>query len=569
MKNKTIFLILLLLISAFGGLHSLRGDSESISATNGMAVSSEYHASEVGRNILRSGGNAVDAAVAMAFALAVTYPGAGNIGGGGFLVLCRKDGTVTTIDFREKAPFSSSPRMFLDEAGNIRNNSNDEGILSVGVPGTIAGLESAHKKYGRLGWPKLIEPAVRLAEDGIPVSRSLSSSLDRLKDAFLKYPSSAKAFLKADRTVYLANEIWRQPDLAATLKRIQKYGATDFYEGKTAELIADFMRKNGGSIAPDDLRKYEAVERKPIHGSYKGLEVYSMGPSSSGGVALIEMLNILEGYDLSGMGHNSVPYLHVLTETMRLAYLDRARYLGDPDSNPGIPLDRLTSKAYASNLRKLIRMDRSSPSRVADVDAPRESPQTTHLSVMDAEGNAVSLTLTINSWFGSKMVVDGAGFLLNNEMGDFNPVPGRTDDLGLIGTEANLIAPGKRMLSSMCPTIVIKDKRPFIIVGSPGGRMIPNIVLQIILNVIDFKMTIDEAIALPRIHHQWLPDMTDYEEGVFSADSLKLYEALGHRTHMESDLKQNDAMGILVDHNHKKIYGGADPRSPEGRAAGY
>jgi gamma-glutamyltranspeptidase/glutathione hydrolase len=570
MKNKKLLSIAPLLISLAIGSFLAPGNAfEPVSAKNGMVVSSEHHASEVGRSILKAGGNAVDAAVAMSFALAVTYPGAGNIGGGGFFVLCRKDGAVTTIDFREKAPLGSSPKMFLDETSNIRNNSNHEGILSVGVPGTVAGLELAHGKYGRLSWKELIEPAIKLAEDGFSLSQYLSDNFGYHKKAFLKYPSSAKVFLKADRTNYLPGEIWRQPDLADTLKRIQKHGPADYYEGMTAGLIRDFMRKNGGLITLEDLGKYEAVERKPIHGSYKGYEVYSMGPPSCGGVVLIEMLNILERYNLSRMGHNSAPYLHVLTEAMRLAYLDRARYLGDPDSNPGMPLPLLTSKAYASNLRKLIRMDRSLPSRVDDVNPPQERPHTTHLSVIDSEGNAVSLTLTIEGWFGSKMVVDGAGFLLNNEMGDFNPIPGMTDDRGRIGTEANQIAPGKRMLSNMCPTIVVKDKRPFLIVGSPGGRMIPNMVLQIILNIIDFKMNIAEAIAQPRIHHQWLPDITDYEEGIFLAGSQKLYEALGHKTHLEPDLKRNDATGIAVDQKHRTLHGAPDPRSPEGLAAGY
>ena len=535
-----------------------------------MVVSSERRATEVGLDVLKSGGNAVDAAVATAFALAVTYPGAGNIGGGGFLVLHTKDGRLTTFDFREKAPLAAAPTMFLDENGEVRDNANPGGILSAGVPGSVAGLELAHRKHGRLPWPRLVQPAVRLAEAGFPVSRHFSTNLETtyLRN-FLRYPSTARAFLKPDGSVYKPGETWRQPDLAATLKRIQAEGAAGFYTGETARLIVEFMKKSGGLITAADLAKYEPVERPPLRGKYRDHDVFVMGPPSSGGVVLLEMLNILEGYDLSGLGRDSAPYFHLLTEAMRSAYLDRAIFLGDPDANPGMPVERLISKDYAARLRSGIPPDKARTSRVEDIEAPAEAPHTTHLSVVDEEGNAVSLTTTIESWYGSGIVVEGAGFLLNNEMGDFNPVPGKTDERGQIGTRANQIAPGKRMLSSMCPAILARDGKPFLVIGCPGGRAIPNAVLQIILNVVDFRMDIAGAIARPRVHHQWLPDVTELEPGAVSEGPLGAYRAMGHKVRVDKSLTANDAMGILIDRRAGRLYGAADPRSEDGSAAGY
>jgi len=540
-----------------------------VSAKNGMIVCSDRNASEIGLQILKEGGNAVDAAIAISFALAVTYPGAGNLGGGGFLLYYRNDGLITSFDFREKAPLRSNPKMFLDNQGNIRDNSNHEGILSVGVPGTVAGLDLAHKKYGRLPWKKLLAPAIDLAENGFRVSEYLSNNFKYYRNDFLKYPSSFSVFMKKDSSVYSAGEIWRQPDLAQTLKRIQKFGKEDFYNGKTAELISKFMHKNGGLITLDDLKKYDAFERKPIHCTYRGYDVYSMGLPSSGGIVLSEMLNILEGYDLKGLRHNSVLYLHVLTEAMRLAYLDRARYLGDIDSNPNIPLTMLCSKEYALRLRNTIPIDKATNSKIEDVEQLPEAPHTTHLSIMDSAGNAVSLTYTIEEWFGSKIVVDGAGFLLNNEMGDFNPIPGKTDEKGMIGTKPNLIAPEKRMLSSMCPTIILKDQQPFLIIGSPGGRAIPNTVLQVVLNVIDFNMNISDAISSKRINYQWMPDITFLEEGLFSIDSLQSYKRMGYKTETYNGMKQGEAMGIVFDRMRDTLFGTSDPRSPDGLAIGY
>jgi gamma-glutamyltranspeptidase/glutathione hydrolase len=540
-----------------------------VSAKNGMVVCSDSNASKIGLQILKEGGNAVDAAIAMSFALAVTYPGAGNLGGGGFLLYYRNDGLITSIDFREKAPLNSNPKMFLDNNGNIKDNSNHDGILSAGVPGTVAGLDLAHKKYGKLPWEKLLAPAIVLAENGFHISEHLSNNFKYYRNDFLKYPSSFNVFLKKDSSVYAAGEIWRQTDLAQTLKRIQKSGKEDFYNGQTAKLISEFMRKNGGLINFEDLKKYDAVERNPIHTTYRDYDIYSMGLPSSGGIVLTEMLNILEGYDLNSLGHNSVHYLHLLTEAMRLAYLDRARYLGDIDFNPNIPLTMLCSKEYASRLRGIIPLTKTAYSKTEDAEQLPGTTHTTHLSVIDSAGNAVSMTYTIEEWFGSKIVVDGAGFLLNNEMGDFNPIPGKTDEKGIIGTKPNLIAPGKRMLSSMCPTIILKDHQPFLLIGSPGGRSIPNTVLQVVLNVIDFNMNISDAISSKRINHQWMPDTTFLEEGLFSTDSLQSYENMGHKAEMHKGMRQGEAMGIVFDRMSRTLFGASDPRSPDGLAIGY
>jgi gamma-glutamyltranspeptidase/glutathione hydrolase len=559
----------IILIGLIGCTHSCFSQTgDAVSGKNGMVVCSDRNASEIGLQILKKGGNAIDAAIAMSFALAVTYPEAGNIGGGGFLLYYRNDGFITSIDFREKAPLRADSAMFLDAEGKIKNNSNHEGILSAGVPGTVAGLELAHKKYGELDWKELVEPAVNLAENGFAISENLSKNFNYGKDDFLRYSSTTKAFLKKDNTAYSPGDIWRQPDLAATLKRIQKFGKEDFYNGKTAQLICEFMKNNGGMITPEDLKQYKAVERKPVHCNYRGYDVYSMGPPSSGGVVITEALNILEGFDLNQMGHNSVQYLHTLSEAMRLAFIDRARYLGDPDFQH-IPLQTLCSKEYAHKLQKLILPDTTLAAKAEDVKQLEEGPHTTHLSVMDSQGNAVSLTYTIEGWFGSGMIVEGAGFLLNNEMGDFNPMPGITDNMGNIGTRPNLVAPGKRMLSSMSPTLVLKDEKPFLIIGSPGGRTIPNTVLQVVLNVIDFNMNISDALTQKRIHHQWMPDTTILEFNTLSETSLKEFQKIGHETDTGNGYRLGEAMGIMFDSENHTYFGKADPRSPDGTALGY
>lgn len=542
-----------------------------VRAENGMVVSSHYLASEAGNKILEQGGNAIDATVATAFALAVTLPSAGNLGGGGFIVYHGSDGDKTTFNFREKAPLAATPEMFLGEDGKIKDNSNHEGLLSVGVPGTVSGLYKAHQKMGKLPWHQLLDPAIELAEQGFPSTYDMQWFLkwvENHKEEEL-YSATAKAFLKNGEDLYEPGEMWKQPDLAETLRRIQKEGADGFYKGETARLIDKYMKTHGGLITEEDLARYEAEELEPVTGTYRGHEIISMAPPSSGGVAIIEMLNILEGFDLREMGHNSAASLHVLTEAMRRGFSDRALHLGDPNFNPGMPITKITSKEYAAELRETIDMEKASVSDSANFSAAHlrpESPQTTHLSVVDKEGNAVSMTYTLEQSYGSKIVVEGAGFILNNEMGDFNPIPGHTDTRGLIGTEPNLVAPEKRMLSSMTPTIVAKEGKPLLIIGSPGGRTIINTVLQVVVNVLDHEMDIARAIEAPRIHHQWLPDITSFESWGISPDTKDLYEERGHKVRFITN--QGQAMGIYIDEENGILYGGADSRSYDGRAVG-
>ena len=510
--------------------------------------------------------------MATAFALAVTLSSAGNIGGGGFLLYHGGDGDKTAFNFREKAPMAATRDMFLGPDGKIKDNSNHEGLLSVGVPGTVAGLYKAHQKMGSLAWADLLQPAIELAENGFESTYRMNGFLNWIKEHKDEdlYAATAEAFLKNGEDIYKPGENFKQPDLAKTLKRIQKNGADGFYKGKTAKLMADFMKEHGGLITEENLAKYEAEEVKPITGTYRGYEIIAMPPPSSGGVAVIEMLNILEGFNLEKYGANSATSLHLLTEAMRRAFSDRALHLGDPNFNPEMPLEKLTSKEYAKDLTESIQLKTASVSDSANfnkVHLQYESPQTTHISIVDKDRNSVSLTYTLEHSYGSKIVVEGAGFLLNNEMGDFNPIPGYTDTNGLIGTNPNLVAPGKRMLSSMSPTIVSRNGNPLLVIGSPGGRAIINIVLQVIVNTLDYKMNIAEAIESPRIHHQWLPDRTRFEDWGFSPDTKKIYEEMGHEIYEGGS--SGRAMGIYIDWENHIIYGAADSRSYDGRAVGY
>jgi gamma-glutamyltranspeptidase/glutathione hydrolase len=562
LKGVVFFLSFLLVSTSFseGGRTPLR-------VKNGIVTSASRLASEVGVETLKAGGNAVDAAVATAFALAVTWPSAGNIGGGGFMVYHGDDGHATTFDFREKAPLAATERMYLGLDGNVVDNSNHIGALAVGVPGTVAGLWKAHQELGSLPWADLVAPAVRLARDGIPINYSLYTGFARSKGRFDQYPSSAAKFFKADGSLYELGETWRQPDLANTLELIQNNGADGFYKGENAERLAGFMADIGGIITEEDLLKYEPQEREPIRGTYRGYDIVSMPPPSSGGVALVEMLNILEGFDLADMGHNSADYLHVLTETMRRAYADRAEHLGDPDFNEGMPLQRLMDKDYAETLRASIDMDEASESSPEDFAQIYESEETTHFSIVDKEGNMVSMTYTLEFGYGSGIVVEGGGYLLNNEMGDFNAVPGVTTARGLIGTTPNLVEPQKRPLSSMTPTIVAKDGKPVFTAGSPGGKTIINTTMQVILNVIDHEMNIAQSVEAGRIHHQWLPDVTSIEAGGLSPDTVRLYEEKGHRVTERGG--QGAAMAVYHDRENGLFEGAADSRRGDGAAVGY
>jgi len=553
-----------LLLAAWSG--PARHPARTVAALGGMVVSASAIASKAGADVLAAGGNAVDAAIATGLALSVTYPVAGNIGGGGFMVIRMANGRATTIDFREMAPKAARPEMFLDAAGNYSSTIHHDSHLSVGVPGTVAGFAMAHGKYGKMKWAALVDPAVHLANDGFAVPKGLAQSLTQaLGDAFKPYPASIAAYSK-NGTPYAQGETFKQPDLARTLTRIRDEGRNGFYTGETARLIAAEMTRGGGLITETDLARYQATERTPVRGTYRGYEIISMPPPSSGGVAMTEMLNILEGYDLATAGHNSPKYVHLVVEAMRRAFLDRARFLGDPDYVKP-PVARLTSKAYAAELRRTIVMDRATPSAPSQVAQAHESDQTTHFSVVDAAGMAVSVTFTLENGYGLGAVVPHAGFLLNNEMGDFNGKPGLTDTTGLIGTDANLARPGKRMLSSMTPTIIAKDGKLVAVVGSPGGRTIINTVLQVVLNIIDFQMPIQQAVNAPRFHHQWLPDVITVEPNGLPAATMKALEGMGHRARF--GWPQGTAHSIMIDAKTGARIGAPDPRDTDAGAAGH
>ena len=574
---KKIFFITFTLIISLILQFACTVPPEPVSAKNGMVVSTSSYASKVGVDILKKGGNAIDAAVAVGFALAVTYPTAGNIGGGGFMVIHLADGKNTTIDFREKAPLSAYKDMYLNEAGDFLPELSQEGTTSAGVPGSVAGLIYALEKYGTLPLAEVIQPAIDLAKNGWELEERDVRYFKNNMPVFEKYPSSLKVFSK-DGESYQEGDLFTQPDLAWTLEHIKENGRDGFYKGKVAELLVEQVASLGGYITLDDLEKYQPVEREPITGSYRGYEIVSMPPPSSGGIALVELLNILENYDLTKDGWGSSLYIHHLVEAMKYAYADRTYHLGDEDFYP-VPKEKLISKDYAKTVFDRIEDARrkavpSGEIQSLDVSLLHESTETTHYSVYDSFGNAVSSTTTINSSFGSKIIVEGAGFLLNNEMDDFSGKPGVQNQFGLLGTDANSIQPEKRMLSSMTPTIILKDGDPYIIIGSPGGATIITAVLQVILNCLDFNMNILEAIEKPRIHHQWLPDSIYYEQSAFGGalteDVKKELDAMGYAFVDEGAESRilGIAEAILIDKHNKFIYGASDPRGG-GLAVGY
>jgi gamma-glutamyltranspeptidase/glutathione hydrolase len=561
MRRRLIAILLLALVAA-----PAWPGSRATLAPHGMVVSESDLASEIGAQVLRDGGNAVDAAVATAFALAVTLPQAGNIGGGGFMIYRPHEGDPVAVDFREMAPAAAHPRMWLDENGEYDRARHKESHAAAGVPGTVAGLHLAWKEFGSLPWRRLLQPAVRLAGEGFVVSDGLAESLEGALEKMRPYPASIAQFTK-DGKPYRRGDRLRQKELARSLARIAGNGPAGFYEGRTAELIVAEMQAGGGIMTLEDLAAYRAELREPVRGSYRGYEIIGMPPPSSGGTAVVQMLNILEAYDLAEAGAGSARNLHLMAESMRRAFADRARYLGDPDFNPEMPIARLTSKPYAEELRAGIDPQRASVSSPDSFSWPAESPETTHFSVVDAERNAVSLTYTLEQSYGAGIVVTGAGFLLNNEMGDFNPAPGMTTERGHIGTEPNLAEPRKRMLSSMSPTVVARDGKLFMVTGSPGGRTIINTVLQTILNVVDHDMNAQEAVDAGRIHHQWLPDRLMYERQGFSPDTLALLSGWGHE--LDERARQGYAQVIVVNHDDGRLEGGVDRRAPDGAAAGH
>lgn len=537
-------------------------------ARQGMVSAQEALAAQIGLDILQAGGNAVDAGVAVAFALAVTLPRAGNIGGGGFmLVYDAETGQTKAIDYREMAPSASGRDMFLDAEGNADSDLSRFSGLASGVPGTVAGMQMALEEYGTMTLAEVIEPAIKLARDGIAVTPGLSDSLKELDERLKKWPASEKIFFKPDGAAYEAGELLVQADLAATLQKIADEGPAGFYQGETAEKIVAAVQAAGGNMTAEDMAGYKAVLRDPVKGSYRGYDIVSMPPPSSGGAHIIQILNILEGYPIGFLGHNSAATIHLMAEAMKRAYADRSEYLGDSDF-VDVPLDALMSKEYAAELRKQISSNVATPSdsvKPGDL-APYESNETTHFSIVDKDGNAVANTYTINFSYGSGMVADGTGVLMNNEMDDFSAKPGVPNAYGLIGGDANAVEPGKRPLSSMTPTLVLKDGEVFMVTGSPGGARIITTVLQVIMNVIDHGMNIAEASFAPRVHHQWLPDELRIEEGI-SPDTIALLEQKGHKISLEEVM--GSTQSILIDKEAGLLLGSSDPRRVDAATVGY
>jgi gamma-glutamyltranspeptidase / glutathione hydrolase len=560
---------LLAVLLLFSTTATFAASRQPVLARHAMVASTSEIASRVGVEVMKKGGNAVDAAVAVAFALAVTWPSAGNLGGGGFMLVRKSDGTAEAIDYRERAPLAATRDMYLDANGKVIEGASTQGYKAVGVPGTVAGLALAHKRFGRLPWADLVEPARKLAAHGFVLNQYVAHSLGSRSTIkrLAPFPESVRIFERNGR-FYQLGDRFAQPDLAKTLAAIQK-DPRSFYEGEIATKIAADMQAHGGLITSEDFKAYEPTIRKPLRGTYRDYEIITMPPPSSGGIALLEMLNILEPYDLQAMGFHSSQEIHTVVEAMRRAFADRAKYLGDTDFAKGVPVTGLISRAYAAEIRKSIDPAKATPSSVIEAGnpLPYESKETTHFTIIDSDGNVVSNTYTLNDSFGSGVTVKGTGFLLNDEMDDFTSKPGVPNNYGLLQSEANAIAPKKRPLSAMTPTIVLKDGKVAFAIGSPGGPTIINTVLQVVLNVIDFGMDIQQGISEPRFHHQWMPDEIYAEPLEFNADTRTALEKMGHvfRKKLE-DL--GDAQGVAVDAKTGMREGGSDPRLG-GVAVGY
>jgi len=535
-------------------------------AKNGMVATQEALASDIGLKILKDGGNAVDAAVAVGFALAVTLPRAGNIGGGGFMMIYdAKQGKTVALDYREKAPSSASRDMYLDKDGNAVSDLSRYHGLAVGVPGTVAGLLKALDNHGTMSRGQVMAPAIALAENGIEVTAGLSESLEALSDRLQKWQSTKKIFFKPDGSAYQPGELLRQPELAKSLKLIAAKGADGFYKGETARKLVKAVNEAGGNMSLQDLANYKAIARVPVKGDYRGYEIVSMPPPSSGGIHIVQILNILEGYPLKDYGQNSAQTIHLMSEAMQLAYADRAEYLGDADFID-VPANGLTSQAYADKLRSLINPNKATPAATikANNPLPYESDQTTHFSIVDKDGNAVANTYTLNFSYGTGLIAEGTGILLNNEMDDFSAKPGVPNGYGLIGGDANAVEANKRPLSSMSPTLVFKDSKPYIVTGSPGGSRIITTVTQVISNVIDHDMNIAEATHAPRIHDQWLPDEIRIEKAL-NVDTIKKLESMGHKVSPQAAM--GSTQSIMLTPNG--VYGSSDPRIVDAAVVGY
>jgi gamma-glutamyltranspeptidase/glutathione hydrolase len=589
MKNKTPYAIARLILSAgltvaFVAAPSLKlfskavistaiaASREPVRAKHGIVASTNEIASQVGVDIMKRGGNAIDAAIAVAFALAVTHPAAGNLGGGGFMMIRLKNGKTTAIDYREMAPAAATRNVYLDKNGNLIKGEGGSlvGYRAAGVPGTVRGMALALERYGsgKFYWPQLILPALNLAQDGFVVNRALAQSLRGNGDYLSQYPETKRIYLNNDK-FYNEGDVFRQPDLAATFGRLYKSGPNEFYGDYTARMIVADVQRHNGLLTMADMAGYEAKERAPVRGTYRGYEVISMPPPSSGGAVLIEMLNILEGYDLTKTDPSSSERYHLMTEAMRRAFADRAEFMGDADFVK-VPVAGLIDKSYAAKLRRTVNLQQASPSVEIHAGQPTgyESEETTHFTVVDAEGNAVANTYTLNNSYGSAAVAKGTGVILNDEMDDFAAKPGTPNMYGLIQGERNAVAPRKRPLSAMTPTFVLrKDGSLWFTVGSPGGPTIINTVLCVISNVVDYDMSIQQAIDFPRIHHQWLPDELVFEPYGLSGDTQKALIALGHKLAKPHYL--GDAEGIMIEEKTGVRLGATDPRRSDGLAVGY
>ncbi len=585
LRHKSLILLLMAAIAALGSA-TAAGSTEPVHAQHGIVVSSHELASRAGVEMMQAGGNAVDSAVATGFALAVVHPPAGNLGGGGFMLIRLADGNTHFLDYREKAPAAATADMYLDAQGNVIEDASVIGYKAIGVPGSVAGMVYAEQKYGKLTLKRVMAPAIKLAREGYVLS--WGEARDLQNDQYLgKFAESRRVFQR-DGSYYKAGEIFRQPDLARTLERIAAK-PDDFYHGDLARELAAALKKGGGLITADDLAHYEVKEREPIRGTYRGYEIISAPPPSSGGTVLLESLNILEGYDLAKMGDRSAQSIHYTTEAFRRAFFDRAEFLGDPDFAK-IPVAQLVDKKYGEAWRNSIEAEHASPSKELkrpaifseleqyaaahpQPQAVHEAPHTTHYSVVDAEGNAVAVTTTINDWFGSRVTADGLGFLLNDEMDDFSAKPGVPNSDGLIQGAANAIGPGKRPLSSMTPTIVVRDGKPFLVLGSPGSSKIITTVANVLMGVIDYGMNIQEAVNAPRFHNQWLPDVLNVERW-FSPDSVQALRKMGYEIQFglhdgaATSPYWSDAECVAVDPKSGDRLGASDYRY-NGKAVGY